>query len=172
MARQEADREDLWAEAVALTSRAELLIAGRAEPVLVGSRANGWWSVYFGQDVMLQFTVAGALRRAYRQGDLFRTQGLTLARLQRQRTADETVLLRHDLDPIELVEFRLWAHAELTQLHAAILANTITVQRFTVEDGVVNGDRQRQSFLEETAHTIQTILAAIDFLAPAIRGRA
>src|SRR5262245_54153743 len=102
MARQESDREDLWAEAVALTSRVEFRRSDDERPILIGFRDTGWCSIYVGQDLMLQFTPAGGLRRAFRDGDLYRTQGTTLSRLRRQRSAAETTLLRSDLSAEEL----------------------------------------------------------------------
>jgi hypothetical protein len=171
MARRETDREDLWAEAVALTVRAELFLPGRIEPILIGRRPNGWWSIYFGQDVMLQFTAEGRLRRAYRAGELFRTQGTTLARLTRERTASETILRRHDLAADELSEFRTWMRAELAELDAAFQSDAVIVQRLALPDLGEIRDRERKYFLTEATRTLHTILTADRFLAPAIRGK-
>jgi hypothetical protein len=167
MARHESDRDDLWAEAVALTSRAELKLPGRTEPVLVGQRTNGWWSIYFGQDVMLQFTANGQLRRAFRDGNLYRTQGATLARLTRERTATETILRRHDLSAEALAEFRTWTHDLLFELRSALDSRTAAVERLALPCA----DQAQASFLEETRQMLQTIFAVEDFLAPAIRGK-
>lgn len=166
MARHETDRDDLWAEAVALTSRAELTWPGRTEPVLVGRRPNGWWSIYFGQDAVLQFTADGQLRRAFRHGELFRTQGRTLARLTRERTPTETVLRRHDLSEAELAEFRTWTHALLTELQAALLSQSTIVERLVMD---TEGGQAR--FLDETKRMLETVFSAEEFLAPAIRGK-
>src|SRR5580765_5795621 len=105
MARREADREDLMAEASALRQRAELVLDGYAEPIVAGVRANGHLSVYFGDDPVYQFDAAGNLRRAFVGGDLYRTQGHTLARLNRTRTDLAVELGRRDLDPAELERF-------------------------------------------------------------------
>ncbi len=115
MARVERDREDLLAEATALIQRVELEVPaarhvcaeeiGTAprEPfrVIVGFRASGCSSVYFGSDEAYQFNTAGELRRAYRGGDLYKAERGRLVRLTRQRTPDEVELIRHELDDAE-----------------------------------------------------------------------
>jgi hypothetical protein len=164
MARQESDREDLWAEAIALTSRIELADAGPFAPVLIGYRDNGWLSFYFGQDVMLQFTSEGELRRAYRNGELFRTQGDRLSRLRRSRPPEETALLRYDLSPSELADFQSWVHAALRELKTAISHNRARVLR-----EVNAGSAPLLSRIQES---LDQILAAERFLAPAITRRA
>lgn len=163
VARHEADREDLWAEAVAMTERVEISVPDQPEPVIIGYRDNGWCSVYFGQDVMLQFTSLGELRRAFCNGDLFRTQGTTLARLSRQRVPEEITLLRHDLTPDELAEFRQEVHARLQQLLEAILSGQVTIRR---ETPLSNG-----TLLDEATNTLQEVLQSPRFLAPAILGK-
>lgn len=97
MARSEGDREDLMEEATALVRRAELRAVGFAEPIVTGFRRDGGLSVYFGADPAYHLDPVGRLKRAYRDGRLFRTQGDTLAELMRERTATETVLRRRDL---------------------------------------------------------------------------
>ncbi len=163
MARHEADREDLWAEAVGMTSRAELLDDVEAQPMLVGFRENGWFSIYFGQDVMLQFTAEGGLRRAYRQGDLFRTQGTTLARLRRQRSDTETTLLRYDLSADELQEFRDWTLRTLEDFANRWTAGWLTVAR---EINV-----RPRPLREEVLAAVHKILSTETFLAAAIPGK-
>lgn len=163
MARHEADREDLWAEAVSLTSRVGLIGKPDSPPILVGFRNNGWFSIYFGQDVMLQFTKDGGLRRAYRHGDLYRTQGATLARLRRQRSDEETTLLRQDLSPEELQEFRDWVLQTLDDFRASLAAGRLTAAR---EISTRPGPLQ-----QDVLAAVQQILAAGRFLAPAIAGK-
>ena len=48
MARHEEDREDLLAEATALVERAELVVEGAAESVVIGFRRDGCASIYCG----------------------------------------------------------------------------------------------------------------------------
>lgn len=101
MARQEADREDLLREATALVERAELCVAGMAEPVVVGFRRDGAGSVYFGGDPVFQFNSLGELRRAFCGGRLLKAERGGMVALNRQRTATEVQLVRHELSAAE-----------------------------------------------------------------------
>tara|TARA_R110002072_G_scaffold302615_1_gene486789 strand:- start:48031 stop:48519 length:489 start_codon:yes stop_codon:yes gene_type:complete len=116
MARNESDREDLIREATAMRNRIEWELPGESEPVFAGVRSDGSLSVYFGQDPVYQFSPSGQLRRAYAAGFLFRTQGSTLAKLHRERSLDQTVLARSDLEPDELSRFVIEMDDRLTRL--------------------------------------------------------
>lgn len=98
MAREEADREDLLAEATALVERAELVIEGWADPIVVGFRAVGAASIYFGQVAAYHFNRQGELRRAYLDGRLYKAEGGRLVALERHRTANAVELIRDELD--------------------------------------------------------------------------
>jgi hypothetical protein len=127
MARHEADREDLMNEATALTRRVECTVANESEPVFAGYRRTGFLSIYFGPDPAYHFDDQGRLRRAFAGGLLYRTQGTTLAQLERQRTEDETVLQRHDLTPEELQAFLATLTNRLTGFAAALQRNDFEV---------------------------------------------
>ncbi len=99
MARQERDREDLMAEATALTRRAEWIPPGE-EPVVTGFRNNGAFSIYFGPDPCFHFTPKGELRRAFANGYLFRSEGTTLSRLLRQRERSRLERFQNWLKPL------------------------------------------------------------------------
>ena len=120
MARHKTDREDLMAEATALRQRVELKLPGVADHVVAGFRDSGGCSVYFGADPVFHFDADGALRRAFVAGDLYRSQGKTLARLTRTRTDREVHLVRHDLDPAELAGFLAAMSGHLERLHGAL----------------------------------------------------
>lgn len=109
MARHEADKEDLIADATALIERAEYCRSGSssaAEMVTVGFKRDGSLSLYFEQDPFYQFTADGLLRRAFESGFLYRSQDNTLARLERKRSEQQTTLQRSELTPSELEDFR------------------------------------------------------------------
>ncbi|MBI1347352.1 hypothetical protein GC163_13820 [bacterium] len=163
MARHEADREDLFAEARALVRRAEWLnVAGRPL-TLVGWRSTGWLSIYLGPDLMYQFDAGGRLRRAYVAGELYRSQGDTLARLNRERTAAETTLVRYDLDTTQLSEFRQQMLNDLSQLLVNLTASNVAPERCEpVDDPAILDDLQR---------ACQQISIADPWLAPAIAVR-
>jgi hypothetical protein len=120
MARHEADREDLMAEATALRERIELDLPGEAEYVVAGFRDNGCCSIYFGADPVYHFDAEGGVRRAFAAGDLYRSQGKTLARLTRTRTGSEVHLVRHDLDVAELEAFLSGMRGRLERLQSAL----------------------------------------------------
>ncbi|MFH5805735.1 hypothetical protein [Alienimonas sp. DA493] len=141
MARTEADREDLFAEAVALVRRAERVLPNLPEeqnPVVAGVHRDGRVSVYCGGAVADHFDSAGRLARAFRSaGDgtprLYRSQGDTLAELVRRRAADRTTLVRRDLAAEELAAFLAATRARLGVL-AAGLAGPETPRRVAGED--------------------------------------
>jgi len=120
LARVESDCEDLMQEAVALFWRVELQLAGLSQPVVAGFRRDGRLSLYFGGDPYYQFDAEGRLRRALVQGRLYRTEGTTLARLERVRSAHATVLLRHELSGDPLEQFFQEMRAHVTRLREAI----------------------------------------------------
>lgn len=127
MARHEADREDLMREAVSLVRRVELCCPSQREPIVIGFRNNGNWSVYFGGDPVFHFDNQRRLRRAFVDGQLYRSQGKTLTRLTRQRSSEATRLLRHDLSSTELTDFWSCAAALLEQLLDAIRDKSVQV---------------------------------------------
>ena len=103
--RHESDREDIMREATAMRRRASFAIDGLPSPVVAGFRSNDFFSIFFDQNPVYQFNNTGQLRRAYRDGLLYRTQGTTLAQLNRVRTPERTELQRTDLTPEQLDEF-------------------------------------------------------------------
>ena len=105
MARQESDREDLMREATALEQRAEFEIPGATDTVIVGCRADGALSFFFGPDPCYHFDRHGRLRRAFAEGRLYRSEGDGLSRLTRVRTNEHVELQRRDLDGDELTQF-------------------------------------------------------------------
>jgi hypothetical protein len=120
MARHETDHEDLMAEATSLRERVEFALPGAAEHVVAGVRDAGDWSLYFGSDPVFHFDARGALRRAFVGGNLYRSQGTTLARLTRTRTEREVQLVRHDLEPDERESFLAAMRERLERMHAGL----------------------------------------------------
>ena len=162
MSREEADREDLMEEAVQLIHRLQIVIADRPDPVIAGRRATGAWSFYFGAEPVYQFDVEGRLRRAYIDGHLYRSQGTTVARLARSRTATETTLQRHDLTPDELQEMQTRCRNDLTELRNALWEDRFEISRY------VGFDLSPRSAVSDALYTILT--GGIR-LAPAIASR-
>jgi len=163
MARVESDREDLMAEAVALVRRLELQVPNHDQIVVIGFRANGWLSVYFGADAMYQFDEQGRLRRAFLGGLLYRTQGTTLAQLRRERTDAETTLRRRDLTPQELTDFRSVMLSEIAALHDHFMQHRVVILRQVPTDD----DSLRNNFTTG----LDSVLKSPEFLAPSIPGK-
>ena len=120
MARQESDREDLLREATALVDRAELRVAGEAEPVTVGFRRGGLLSVYFGGQAVYQFSATGQLRRAYVDGLLYKAERGRLVALCRERTPTEVALRRTELGDAETGSLLAAARDRLGRLRTAL----------------------------------------------------
>jgi hypothetical protein len=107
MALEEHDREDLLREATALKERVELQRAGDAagEHVVVGFRADGAASIYFGGDLAYHFNASGALRRAHRNGLLYKAEQGCIVSLQRRREDNQLQLLSRPLSEGEQADF-------------------------------------------------------------------
>lgn len=154
-------------EATALRERVELVVAGEGESssvatVVVGFRGDGRWSVYFGGDAAFHFNAGGRLRRAFFENDLYRSQGTTLARLTRVRTADETALRRHDLSDDELTAFLARVRSRLEDLLAAMQGNRARVVRVIP---------QNAELCPRVTAAIGAALVPQLRLSPAIKGR-
>ena len=74
MAREEQDREDLLAEAVALVERIEIELPDGGGRVVAGFRRDGCGSLYFDADPAYHFNTRHELRRAFSQGRLLKAE--------------------------------------------------------------------------------------------------
>lgn len=162
MARNEADREDLMREAVALTERVELFVPGFEELITIGFRSNGAMSIFVGQDPVYQFDPSGRLRRAFVDGFLYRSQHSGLARLERVRNESEVQLLRCDLSLSECAAFRQAMKDTLSRILSQLQEKTVRVQRCVPET---------MDLLQKLEMTIVTVLGADEWLSPEIRRR-
>ncbi len=160
--RNEADREDIMREAVALHRRASVQVQGWDEPVVVGFKRTGAMSVYFDQDPVYQFDTEGRLRRAYRDGLLYRTQGTTLAELRRERSEEQTTLVRRDLDAQELCGFLDEMEKHLRHLHSQFESGLACTLEMIPADADVSA---------EITAALQLVLSQRARLAPAITTR-
>ncbi len=168
MARTETDRDDLFAEAVAMPRRAEFVapdLPNEQSPIVAGVHRNGRVSVYCGGAVADHLDAAGRLTRAFRTGDagaplLYRSQGETLAELIRVRSAAGTSLVRRDLSAGELRTFLAAARDRLRALGRALRAGDEALLRVTDEDPRV-----------ELAAALAAALPADAPLAPRFKGK-
>jgi hypothetical protein len=131
MAHEESQREDLLGEATALVERIELRLVGDAvlndDSVVAGFRADGAFSVFFGEDPAYHFNAAGELRRAYCDGLLIKATAGRLVSMRRVRTASETQLVRRELSSVEAAEFLTRMIDRLRGLHAQITSSAFEV---------------------------------------------
>jgi hypothetical protein len=131
MARHEAEREDLLAEARALVDRAEYAVPGLAQPLVGGFRANGAMSLFFGEDPALHWNSQGELRRAYAGGMLYKAEQGRLVALRRERRETETALVRHVFSDDELRQFQDELRVRLLLLRTQFDEGTIQLLRET-----------------------------------------
>ncbi|SFI07991.1 hypothetical protein [Planctomicrobium piriforme] len=129
MSRLEADRDDLYEELRLAPFRWELRVPDQTVPVFAAIRENGRFSLYLTPDEVYHFDEKDRLQRAFLNGELYRTQGATLARLRRHREPHETSLLRHDLDSAELPRFLQHLQSQLHQLQVAFTNGSVTILR-------------------------------------------
>lgn len=148
------------AEAIALTPRAAFHIPDRCEEIVAGRRSDGRWSVFFGGDPVYHFDAEDRLRRAFVGGLLYRSQGTTLARLTRQTTPTETMLLRHDLNPVELAAFLAEMHYNLGQLARAFTQGAATIKQSVPDDA---------DYLPELGRRLDAVLQDGCGLSPALK---
>jgi hypothetical protein len=137
MARHEAEREDLLAEARALVDRAEYQVPGQEDALVAGFRANGALSLFFGEDPALHWNSQGELRRAYAGGLLYKAEQGQLVALRRERSDQETALVRHLLSAEELQAFQETQRARLLQLRTQFDQGEVQLLR---ESRVSQGD--------------------------------
>lgn len=162
MARVESDREDMLGEATAYPRRVEFRIPDCSDVCFAGLRSTGT-SLYVGGDPVYHLDAEDRLRRAFVDGDLYRTQGTTFARLRRERIAAETNLLRHDLDVGELSAFLATAHSVLAGIAGAVRDGTATVLRSVPEED--------DHVLADVSERFRRHLELGQPLAPAIKGK-
>jgi hypothetical protein len=162
MARRESDREDLMRKAVVLVRRCECETADENDSVISGFRKCGSLSLYFGTDPVYHFDSSARLRRAFGGGCLFRTQGTTLARLERVRTDSVTELRRHDLTDGELRAFLVTMRTRLQNFSAALEAGNYRLLKQVPS---------AEPIVPELVGALKRILLTTELLAPPISGK-
>lgn len=159
MAQHEQDREDLMREAVALPMRTELACADFESLITIGFRANLGMSIFIGQDPVYHFDAEGRLRRAFVDGFLYRSQYATLARLQRDRTLTQTLLLRTDLNSESLDAFRRQMRETLNSLHRNLAPGKFrTVRRIPDAEDLIPQIRATLSRIQNATPWLSTAI--------------
>ena len=93
---------------------------------------------------------------------MYRTQGTTLARLERIRTDTVTELRRHDLTDAELTTFLAKMHTRLQKFSAALEAGNFRLLRQVPSDDPI---------VPDLIDALKQILLTTNPLAPPIRGK-
>lgn len=140
MAREERDREDLLREATALKERVELAPAEdpAGEHVVIGFRADGAASIYLGGDTAYHFNASRELRRAHRDGLLYKAEAGRLVSLERTRQDNQVQLLRRPLSELEQATFLTAMHDRLRTTASAIAERVLVViGQVPAEDDVI-----------------------------------
>ena len=127
MARHESDRDDLLREATALVERVELRLPENPESVIAGFRRDGSASFFFGQSPVYQFNTSRELRRAFRDGLLYKTENGRLIEMRRERTATAIELRSRLLSDDETAAFLTVALTRLGELRDALSAGLAVV---------------------------------------------
>ena len=141
MARNESDREDLMREATALVRRCQWVRHDGTAVAICGFRREGALSIYLGADPVYHFDSNGLLKRAFRSGRLYRTQGGTLAELNRQRTREATYLVRKDLDERERDDFLAEMSQQIEKLRREMTNGVVTIsERVPQKDTDIQND--------------------------------
>ena len=151
MASQSQDRENLLRDATAFATRVQLLVSwgDRSEVVFAGFRAGGAASFYFDQDPVYHFNTAGQLRRAYVDDFLVKAEAGQLVRLRRQRSKNESVMIRDEMTTDQQQTFCQKAFQQFQELLQVILD-----ERFVLE-GQVAATESEQPLDHLTAYLKQ-----------------
>ena len=118
MALIEQDREDLFRDGRAMIICGEAIVDG--EPWVVGFRADGALSLYFGPDAVFQFDRQLLLRRVFIDEDRFAASEGKLLRIKRLNRGHRLALQREPLEPEELVRVTAKLHQFVLRLQSLI----------------------------------------------------
>jgi hypothetical protein len=132
-------REDLLTDATAFETRVELSLAMDEPPVVVGLRAGGQASFFFGDEPVYQFNSRGELRRAFDRGLLIKADRGQLVGMNRQRTHGEVVLRSLAWDGERSAEFLVEAQRNLDRLEALLRERKVRILRQVPADADVVG---------------------------------
>ena len=120
-------------DATALVPRV-MLRAADGSDVFAGFRGEAL-SLYFGEDPVYHFTVAGELRRAYVGGRLIKAEGGRLVAMTRRESTAQTVLERCELNADEQRAMLLDIGLRLGGLREALVGSELKIVGTVPADG-------------------------------------
>ena len=102
--RLQQDREDLLKEATGLVDRVELKLDAFEESIVIGFRASGGLSIYFGPDPVYHFNPLLKLRKIFLDGQRYKAAQGNLIRLIQDPDAPNVKFSLHELSATETAD--------------------------------------------------------------------
>jgi hypothetical protein len=146
-------------DAVALVERIELRGPEITPKIEAGFHRDGRLSLFFGDDPYYQFDPEGRLRRAFVDGQIFMPTTAGLKSLNRERNAEATVLVRHDLTPTEVDRFLGKMLDHIGSLRQIIASGNLHVKRQLPAEAPI---------VQRLCSSLEAIVSAGGALAPPI----
>jgi len=168
MPREEAERENLLRDAIALRDRGEYRVPGFAEPVTIGFHPRGGCAIFVGQDPVYHFNSQWELRRAYMRMKLYKAEQRRLVELNRVRTADQTELRRHELSAAEQTDFLAAAQETITRLKAGFADPALVIVGEVLAAGAGAAGSQASNSSAESRPLVKKIQAWLTILSERI----
>jgi hypothetical protein len=159
MAEPAVTSEDRMRDAVALVERIALSDSQCTSKVEAGFRRDGCLSLFFGDDPYYQFDSECRLRRGFVDGRIFLTQISGLKALNRERDAETTTLVRHDLSTSEVDQFLRKMLDHVGRLRRAIVSGDLHVERQVPANAPI---------IQRLCNSLEAIVNADGVLAPPI----
>lgn len=135
MAKDEHDREDLLKDATGYILRVELKLEDIEPVVFCGFRDTDAFSIYWGQDEVIQFNAHKAIRRGYWQGQMIASYLGQLHWLKRDPSQARTQLSRERFSPDEQERFLKLAQTRTAQMRSRLQSNAYALIGQVPADG-------------------------------------
>ncbi len=132
--RLQQDREDLLKEATGLVDRVELKLDAFEESIVVGFRAAGGLSFYFGPDPVYHFNPSLKLRRIFLGGQRYKAIQGNLIRLIQDPDAPNLKFSPHELSAAETADRLAQMHHRLKMLRSHLEQDRYTLLGQVPED--------------------------------------
>lgn len=133
--RLQQDREDLLKEATGLVDRVELKLEAFEKNIVIGFRAGGGSSFYFGSDPVYHFNRSLKLRRLFQDGQHYKATQGNLARLIRDPDAPNLKFSAHELSTAETDDILARMNHLLRTLRSHLEQDRYTLLGQIPEDG-------------------------------------
>lgn len=146
MAIDEKPKENLLRDGKQFPRRLAFHLPKIQAQVLVGIRGNGAWSIFFGEDPVLQFNEAGRLRRLFMDGKKLSADGGRLEELERLSRGGKVQFERQKLGEESELELLRRCRELLGEAEKALAAGASLIGCVPVAD---------EALLPDTLHLLQ-----------------